>query len=82
MSLDEYISWFHSCFEEKHLKHRGKMRLGQWMMHRLDVRDRYVHKKVSASENNPFSDDSKIPAMLAEILTQHVFLDSPQKKQV
>ena len=52
------------------------------MMHRLDVRDRYVHKKVSASENNPFSDDSKIPAMLAEILTQHVFLDSPQKKQV
>lgn len=80
MSLDEYISWFHSCFEEKHVKHKGKMRLGQWMMHRLDVRDKYVHGKVRASENNPSCDDSKIPAMLAEILSQHVYVEKPERK--
>ena len=56
------------------------MRLGQWMMHRLDVRDKYIHKKVSKTECDPFHDDSVIPQLLAEILSKHVYVDKPENQ--
>ena len=82
MSLEEFISWFYSCFDEKHQSSKGKMRLGQWMMHRLDVRDKYIHKKVSKTECDPFHDDSVIPQLLAEILSKHVYVDKPEKSDI